>query len=81
MGYDISETKWKKLQQNRKDGRLCALGDRGGCSNRATWKSVEQVNGDEKKSKMTYCTRHKNMFGFAAGYEGVNFVILSMERF
>jgi hypothetical protein len=85
MGYSISQTKWERLERNRRDGRLCggATSAPGGCATRATvihselfW--VHRIGeGEPRPITMRTCARH----AMPVGYQGVNFRITARRDF
>jgi hypothetical protein len=82
MGYDISQETYERIEQNRRDGRLCQGSSR--CSTRATWK-VDQRSwiyrigeGEASEHPMVMCAKHARQY--PAGYRGVNFEVLAIEQ-
>ena len=83
MGYSITEEKYRKLEDNRKAGRLCAMSTgRGGCFTTATCVEThdsllyEVGEGEMSVTEMTFCGRHK----MGVGYVGRNFRVVASKR-
>lgn len=84
MGYDISQEQYEKLERLRREGRQCAMSTgRGGCFNRATYREVHEHwtyhidEGQRTERTMVFCGRHASL----PGAQGVNYRVLSVERF
>ncbi len=86
MGHSISQETGRKLDENRRAGRLCAGGVRH-CTKPATVKVHQTAythewgvgKPAEGLDPMTMCTRHAREF--PPGYQGVNFRVDSHERY
>jgi hypothetical protein len=84
MGYSISETQFQKLQRLEAEGRRCDMATgRGGCFRRAIYRQTQESwpyhldEGARMEHTFTMCSTH----ALAEGSEGVNFRVLSLERF
>lgn len=87
MGISISEDKYQKMEKLRREGRLCQSGDsRAGCAIRATVRSAQETwtyrigEGESQTNTAVFCLRHARRYALP-GSEGVNFRVLSTERF
>lgn len=84
MGYSITAEQAAKLAANRAAGRACKGGHRD-CAVRATRKVTSEAwtykigEGASHTSTLTLCGRHAK--GYVAGFEGVNFRVVSVEAF
>jgi hypothetical protein len=85
MGYSITEETYNKIEANRQAGRLCSGGSRH-CATKATRKVTSEVwlskigEGEMHVGKpLTLCTTHAKPYH--EGFRGVNFIVLSVEKF
>lgn len=82
MGYSISEATHRKLEKNRREGRLCcgATAARYGCLTRATIEATQESfayrldEGEGLALKSRYCARH------LPREDGVNFRVIAARR-
>lgn len=87
MGFSITEEKARKLDELRREGRLCkaATRTRAGCSARANRKVMQQSwwykigEGTSSIYNMTMCKRHADQMPI--GFKGVNFIVLQVSKF
>jgi hypothetical protein len=87
MGYSLSQEQYEKLEQNRREGRLCCVSTgRGGCFSRATRRLTHEswpYEQDRKDGKpptigtVVACTRHAT----PAWQEGLNYRTTKVEKF
>jgi hypothetical protein len=87
MGYSLSQEQWEKLEQNKREGRLCCVSTgRGGCFNRATRRLTQHswpYEADRQAGKTpdlhvaVACARHAT----PDWQEGLNFTTLKVEKF
>lgn len=84
MGYSISAATHDKIEQNRRDGRLCAGGaSRHGCTTPAKVRVTTQSwphaigEGQMTERQMTFCERHWRTLPT----RGVNFDVTGYERY